>query len=83
MLTSECVVMFWCDSYMRALQWWECHVRCCRNLSPAVLPKPITCGAAETSRAVLPKHHVRCCRNLSRAVLPKPITYDVAETYHV
>jgi hypothetical protein len=58
------------------LQCWECHgavrcgaaktdhVRCCRNRSRAVLPKPITCSVAETD-------HVRCCRNRSCAVLPK------------
>ena len=42
-------------------------MRCCRNLSRAVLQKAITCGAAETC-------HVRCCRNLSRC--------GVAETCH-
>ena len=48
--------MFWCDRYVRTLQWWGCQ--------GTVLPKPITCRVVET-------YHVRCCRNLSRTVLPK------------
>jgi len=66
-------------------------VRCCRNLWRAVLPKPMTCGAAETDHGtVFPKpmtcgvvetYDVRCCRNLWRAVLPKSMMCGAAETY--